>query len=106
MEFIDLIYLDACLPDYFQGFNGHVYAVPLDKGDTYRDVLKCLKILIDQEEIYGFEDNYAKIETACEGMRFKAKEEGYLNSVFNPYLEEADENSETCYAYFGVKMKG
>ena len=54
------------------------------------------------EEIYGFEDNYAKIENDCEGMRYAAKEQGFLDSVFNEYLEDTNGNSETCYAYFGV----
>lgn len=99
-----LIYLDTCLPDYFQGFSGlHVYAVPLDKDDTYRDVFDCLKELIKHEEITNFEGNYSVIENDLEGMRFTAKEQGYIDSVFNKYLEETDENSETCYAYFGVK---
>ena len=99
-----LIYLDTCTSDYFQGFDGHVYAVPLSKGDTYKTVLECLKHLIAHEEIYGFEGNYAEIESACDGMRFRAKEEGYLNSIFNEYLEDSEnENIDTCYAYFGVK---
>ncbi len=99
-----LIYLDTCTSDYFQGFSGlHVYAVPLDRGDTYRDVFDSLKELIAHEEIYGFEDNYAKIENECEGMRFKAKEEGYIDKVFNEYLEDYQEDCDTCYAYFGVK---
>lgn len=105
MEYVELKYLDTCTPDYFQGFSGHVYAVPLDKGDTYEDVFNCLKELISHEEIYGFEDNYAKIENDCEGMRYAAKEQGFLYTVFNEHLASTDENSETCYAYFGVVTK-
>lgn len=100
-SFVELKYLDTCLPDYFQGFGGHVYAVPLDKDDTYGDVLNCLLELIKHEEIYGFEDNYNKIETACEGMRFQAKEEGYIDHVFDTLLDEGD-GEDTVYAYFGV----
>lgn len=66
MKYVELKHLDTCTPDYFQGFSGHVYAVPLDKGDTYGDVFDCLKEPITREEIYGFEDNYAKIENACD----------------------------------------
>ena len=100
-SFVELKYLDTCLPDYFQGFGGHVYAVPLSKGDTYGNVLDCLMELIKHEEIYGFEDNYNKIEMACEGMRHKAKEKGYIDHVFNSFLdEEGGEN--IVYAYFGV----
>ena len=103
MEYVELKYLDTCTPDYFQGFSGaHVYAVPLSKGDTYRDVFECLKDLIAHEEIFGFEDDYNKIEIDCEAMRYEAKELGYLDVVFNDYLEDTGEDSETCYAYFGV----
>lgn len=99
-----LIYLDTCTSDYFQGFSGlHVYAVPLDKRDTYSDVFDCLKELIAHEEIYEFEGNYSVIENDLEGMRYAAKEQGYLDSIFNEYLEDTNENSETCYAYFGVE---
>ena len=103
-SFVELKYLDTCLPDYFQGFNGHVYAVPLDNGDTYGDVLDCLLELINHEEIDGFEDNYNKIEMACEGMRFEAKENGYIDHVFNPFLDEGD-REDTVYAYFGVVVE-
>ncbi len=105
MEYVELKYLGTCTPDYFNGFSGHVYAVPLCKGDTYGDVLKCLKNLILHEEIEGFNDNYCKIENDCEGLRYAAKEKGYLNSVFNDYINDNDENSETCYAWFGVVCK-
>lgn len=97
-----LIYLDTCGSDYFQGFNGlHVYSVPLNSGDTYRDVFNCLGELIKHEEIYNFEGNYSVIENDLQGMRFKAKEEGYIDSVFNEFIET--EGDSDCYAYFGVK---
>lgn len=98
-----LRYLDTCLPDYFHGFSGHVYAIPLCKGMTYREVFNELKKAIESEEIYGFEGNYSAIENECDGMRFAAKERGFLDSVFNEYLSD-DENAETCFAYFGVKI--
>ena len=98
-----LIYLDTCTPDYFQGFSGlHVYSIQLQSGDTYKTVLENLKKAIQEEEIFGFEGNYSAIENECEGMLFRAKEEGYIDKVFNEYLEESEE-SETCYAYFGYK---
>ena len=103
MEDIELIYLDTCLPDYFAGFSGHVYAIPLHAGMTYAEVFAALKQNIDQEEIYGFEGNYAAIENACEGLRYHTKEHGLLSAEFCPGIDDND-NADTVYAYFGVKL--
>lgn len=103
MEDITLIHLDTCLPDYFNGFDGHVYAIPLHAGMTYAEVFEELKEAIDQEEIYGFEGNYTVIENACEGMRYYAKERGLLSAEFCPGINDND-YADTVYAYFGVKL--
>ena len=103
-EFRELRYLDTCLPGYFQGFSGHVYAVPVSAEDTYKTVLEGLMRAVLDEEIYGFEDNYAKIENDVRGFIHHARETGKLNSPWSNFLEDGEENSETCYAYFGVVM--
>lgn len=94
----ELRYLDTCSSAYFQGFNGHVYAVPVSHGDTYRDILDGLMSAVNTEEIYGFEDNYAKIENDVRGFKHHAKEMGKLDSIWI----DLDEGTEDCYAYFGV----
>ncbi len=96
-----LKYLDTCTSDYFQGFSGHVYAIPLSEGMTCKEVLASLKQAINDEEIEGFEDNYNKIEMDCEGLAFIARESGIYDKVWNEYVTN-DEESETVFSYFGV----
>lgn len=97
-----LYHLDTCTPDHFQGFSGHVYAVPLTSKTTYQDVFNELKSCINEEEIAYFEGNYATIANDCEGLRYTAKEQGLLSAIFCPGIED-DEQAETVYAYFGFK---
>lgn len=98
-----ILYLDTCLPDYFQGFGGHVYAVPLDSGDTYKTVLNTLLTQVKHEEVYRH-DGEEVTETDYEELE---------NSVFNTFLPEnmgdifctsleKDDEENQVYAYFGA----
>lgn len=97
----ELRYLDTCASDYFQGYGGHVYAVPVAHGDTYRDILDGLMGAVRDEEIYGFEDNYAKIENDVRAFKQHARETGKLDSVWI----DIEECVEDCFAYFAVVME-
>lgn len=48
----EIIYLDTCLPDYFQGYGGDVLAVSLSSRPRYHEVKEWLLAELGQTEIY------------------------------------------------------
>lgn len=91
-----LIHLDTCLPDYFQGFAGPVYAVPVDGSSTYRDVLEGLR----QDINNTYDGAEFDVETEL-GILFADVKD--MDAIFDPSLEvrTEDDYSESVYAYFG-----
>lgn len=100
---MNLVYLDTCLPDYFQGFSGHVYAVPVSHDSTYKTVMADLSQAINAEEIYGADDSlYQEIGESLEFLFGCVPDK---DAIFNPNMEPySDDSQETVYAYFGVKI--
>jgi len=94
-----LIYLDTCLPGYFQGHSGHVYAVPVTCDSTYQTVLRDLMAEISNEEVFRAKDS--DYEAIAESARdiFSACN---MDDVFQKHIESDNEESESVYAYFGV----
>jgi hypothetical protein len=91
----ELIYLDCCLSDFFQGFSeGEVIAVPVDNQTTLKDIKDGIESdynSTSSDPIEGFDD-------ALENM-FEGKD---MNSVFDKYLEPFSDDGETVYLYIGV----
>ena len=98
---LNIVYLDTCLPDYFRGFSGHVYAVPVSHDSTYRTILADVTEAVNREEIFGATDpDYEEIYESLK-LLFGCIED--KDAIFAPYLEPyADDSQETVYAYFGV----
>lgn len=96
----NLILLDVCLPDYFQGYDGTVYAVPVDGTTTAND----LKDLLYDDWNSTFSDMDITTD------EFKKMVDIFIEDVENkdvpifPDLEVADENDdESVYAYVGLQ---
>ena len=102
MEKYTIALLDTCLPDYFQGFSGHVYAVPVSSEDTYKTVLRELNECISQEEIFGLDEcHYEAIEQSASFLFGGVTDK---DAIFDPTLEpDSENNMESVYAYFGVR---
>lgn len=103
LERCTITYLDTCLPDYFTGFDGHVYAIPISHDSTYKTVLADLNEAVSQEEIFEATDNdYSLIE---QSLKFIFGAVPDKDAVFNPHMEPyTSDDDETVYAYFGVKL--
>ena len=106
---VKLYYLDTCLPDYFQGFSGHVYAIPVDNLEneneiytTKQDILEGLLDSIKSEEIINIqESDYKEIEKQALAM-FDSED---MDSLWSNIMVGDSSNHETIYAYFGVKLE-
>lgn len=100
----DMIYLETCLPDYFNGHGSHVYSV--SPYGTCRDVKKALLDAIDQEELL-LPDGESASDEHCDQLKVAVDElfshVRDLDAVFDSMLEEPEtEDAETPYSYFGV----
>jgi len=93
-----LIYLETCLPDYFQGHSGHVYAVPITNDSTYKTVMRDLMAEISDKEIQDAQESDYDAITESARKIFSACN---MDDVFQKLLDPYDD-SETVYAYFGV----
>ena len=101
-----LRYLDTCLPDYFQGFSGHVYAVPVCKEDTGRHVMLALFSEIDGESVV-YNDGMPFHDSDYDALKESVKTMFHGNPCLDkPWSEHApsyeDDKAESVYAYFGV----
>lgn len=96
---LSIVYLDCCLPDYFQGFGGHVYAVPMHDGATNAEVLKELQQAITGEEVFLSDGTSADAEH-YQQLHESAND---LFSTATPSNEFSRHAGDESYAYFGVK---
>lgn len=94
-----LIFLDACLPCYFQGYHGHVYAVPVTAESTYKTILRDLNAAISDQEIQDAkESDYDAIAESAKEIFSAANPD----DVFQKLMESENDESDCVYAYFGV----
>jgi hypothetical protein len=100
---LTLKYLDTCLPDYFNGFGGEVFAVPVDGDATYQDVLDGLHSEINSWS--GYMDSEQAKDTAWDELHasademFKVNAPVHLDKTWSRFAEDG------CYAYFGVMVE-
>ncbi|HBO9768491.1 hypothetical protein FBPa45_0113 [Pseudomonas phage vB_PaeS_FBPa45] len=95
-----LVYLGTCLPDYFLGFGGHVFAVPLSARPRKRDVKTGLLSSINVEEIYD-ESGEPVGESAYLGLAQAVEELFAGENMMESWMRSIADLSES-YAYFGV----
>lgn len=95
----ELIYLDTCLPGYFQGFSGMVLAVTLSKLPRSGEVLKGLLQEIGSHE-YFLDGEYAD-DSIYEQLRADATQM-FSTLDLRKKWSSGDDLSES-YAYFGIK---
>ena len=98
---MELIYLETCTPDYFNGFSGHVYAVPLYENITYIEVKQKLLDCIHAEEVFNTSRLEYLEEREYQELRMLAN--NMFSSETNTFIWDkyADDDS---YAYFGIKF--
>lgn len=93
-----LKYLDACASGFFQGFGGHVYAVPLSPRPRNGEVLSGLLDCIRGEEL--FIDGESAPDAAYDQVRASAA--AIFKGVDKRTRFSRFEFGEDAYAYFGV----
>lgn len=105
---IELLYLETCLPDYHNGFCGHVYAIPVMHETTNNEVKQALLSEIEREEVWLNGDTleeaaYTDIKQQVETLQaFTCTDPSdQWDKFIEPVTEEED--SFTVYAYFGVR---
>jgi hypothetical protein len=87
--------LDTCLPDYFQGFSGETFAVPLCRNIRSDAVLKGL-----HDEINGWSGRRRpKTMRRCTRLRTRCFADLDLRRRWSEHA------GEECYAYFGVLLE-
>jgi hypothetical protein len=95
----EILYLDCCTSDYFQGFSGEVLAVPVDGATTLAELKQ------------GVEDDY---NSSCSdpipgfimALHNAFEDCPNLDKIAFPDLDlyKDCEDWDGCYAYFGVKL--
>jgi hypothetical protein len=99
-----LLYLETCLPDYFQGFSGHTFAVPLSSRPRFGEVLKSLHGEIGASQLDGpdFDSlSPAQIDALYASLHEQADA---LFAGFDKRTSYASHyDLSESYAYFGVK---
>lgn len=97
---MNIKYLDTCLPDYFQGFGGETFAVPLHENIRSGQVLKGL-----HDEINGwsgyFDGNQAT-EADYQALHASADE---LFACIDKRKHWMSHGGDNCYAYFGILVE-
>lgn len=102
MQF-SIVYLATCLPDYFQGFSGHVYAVPLGTKPRKGEVRESLIKAIHTEELFDPRGE-SVAEQVYEDLCLSVIECFMGEDMRTRWSPSRDDLSE-CYAYFGVLVK-
>lgn len=90
---LDLLFLGTCLPDYFLGYEGHVFAVPLSARPRNGEVLRGLQTEISNDD--------AIAEDAAVILIGKSEQMFARIDLRQSWSRIADDLSES-YAYFGV----
>ena len=105
---ITVSFYDACLPDYFGGHHRPVLQVPVDGNTTRKGLYSLLLSELAQGVIdYQIDENrldYDAIRQAIKDCIY-FKPEWQDDDILFPSLdigEEADNNYESCYAFFIV----
>jgi hypothetical protein len=103
---LSLRYLDCCLPDFFQGYSGTTFAVPVTGSDRVHEVRSAL-----QERIDAWDGHIASLgrdatEQEADEL-YQAAHEMFTGHPFAtcfPKMPKATEygEGETPYAYFGL----
>lgn len=99
---VELVYLETCNSDYFQGFGGHVYAIPAEGKPRVKDIRWGLVRAIFDEELWingasAPEEDYESLQEQVLQM-FKAAH------PLRSWAPSRQAYGEDCYAYFGVKV--
>lgn len=97
---VSIKYLDCCYPDYFQGFGGQTYAVPVDGKTRTGEVLKQLHSEIDAMEIWvndesASDEHYAQAHASADEIFADADK----RKTFSKHA------GDECYAYFGIVLE-
>lgn len=90
-------YLETCLPDYFRGYAGQVFTVPLPKRPRASDVLKGLLDEINNCEIFP----EPVTEEAYDQLRVSAMALFQGMDMRTSWSYVSDDLSDS-YAHFGV----
>ena len=105
-----LVNLDNCLPDFFNGHKNAVLVAYYDKNTTINDVLDQLKQDINGQDIdpewsgYSFDD-FDQALAECRKENFQRLELPYMLDCDFEFSEE-NENDNFPVAYFTVEDDG
>jgi hypothetical protein len=105
---MEAIYLDTCLPDYFQGFGGDVICTPVDGESTNQDVLDGLLSDLQSGPRWDNDANTdwsdAQWDAAEQSIREMFADVKDMTALFDSSLEESDDDmGEMVYVYVGLK---
>lgn len=97
---VELVYLETCTSDYFQGFSGQVYAVSAAGKPRVSDIKRELLACIRSEELW-VDGESAPVEDYAK-LKFDTVE---MFRGAHPLKRWSQyEAGEDCYAYFGVRV--
>lgn len=96
-------HLDTCTPDFFQGHGGYVWAVPVDKDTTIKDLIEGI------ESDFGWTDSgdydHGFTEKEYDGAISDLKIRSNINWPLDCFsdIEPANEDDqESVYAYITI----
>lgn len=113
---LSLVYLDTCLPDYFNGFAGDTFAVCLPPKPRTGEVLTGLKAEINTWDATNLRSQARLISEAASGLieglmdgaayvqLYESASELFKDMDLRKRWSSADDLSES-YAYFGVVIE-
>lgn len=99
-----IVYLDCCLSDYFQGFSGVVLCTPVEHDSTWKEIREGIENDSNNSD-FGIED-WEGFETALnqcfEPVEDKMDSVADICRYIEPLTEEERETAPSVYAYFGI----
>jgi hypothetical protein len=97
---MNIKYLDTCLLDYFQGFGGETFAVPLCRNMRSDAVLNGL-----HDEINGWSGYMGDKQATPKDYEALHEAADALFADLDLRRRWSEQAGEECYAYFGVLVE-
>lgn len=102
-----LIYLDSCLPCYFQGFSGITIAIPLYDSMTWNQLKSDLLLEINSIELFTSDNKpitdkqYFSIRESIDDLFNSIDDMDSLIDMIE-HNESIDDDSDSVYCYLGI----
>ena len=99
---MELKYLDCCNSSFFNGYNGHTLAVPVDATMTHKDLKEGLAD--EWQDLCVIDLDYVSQEEFDSALDVLFEDVKDMGSIAFPDIEPRGEFDESCYCYVGIAL--